>query len=146
MGSKEGRMNGGMQFATWMLDTLNTHEAEQKGLCANSFNELHAFYTTGFLRSYPVQEQKFIYLFYAKICRSVCVFIWNFKHSNPCLIMCTFCKDQLELCVLSAWVLIASHLSLVTMLSTLSRHEATDDTANTLTPKTLLTTMYSDCC
>lgn len=69
----------------------------------------------------------------------------NLVHSNSCLMMCSVCKDQLACGVLSAWVLIASQLSLVMMPSTLSRHEATDDTANIHTLKTLFTIAHSAC-
>lgn len=67
----------------------------------------------------------------------------NLVYSKSCLMKCSVCKDQLELGVPSAWVLIASQLSLVMMPSTLSRHEATDDTANIHTLKHTLTTAYS---
>lgn len=67
----------------------------------------------------------------------------NLVYSKSCLMKCSVCKDQLELGVPSAWVLIASQSSLVMMPSTLSRHEATDDTANIHTLKSTLTTTYS---
>ncbi|XP_069004737.1 adhesion G protein-coupled receptor E1-like [Embiotoca jacksoni] len=52
--------------------------------------------------------------------------------------------DQLELCVLSARVLITSQLNLVKLPSTLSRHEAADDTANnhTLKPNSLFISSF----
>lgn len=89
-----------------------------------------------------VALQQFLCVCVCVVCSHACVWIETWCIQIPCLMMC---KDQLELCVLSAWVLIGSQLGLVMMPWTLSRHEATDDTVSIHTLKTRFTTTYPEC-